>query len=166
MDKDANPLKLRTLTVFFLSVFLFLTAFQQQTGGIPPWVWVLVIIVLVLLVAWWGYRSTRQSTPPPTRMETPARMEVEPVPPERTPDDLTIIEGIGPKIAAILQSAGITTFDQLAAADVSRIREILDKEGLRLADPGSWAEQARLAAAGDQAGLKALQDRLTAGRQA
>jgi predicted flap endonuclease-1-like 5' DNA nuclease len=92
-------------------------------------------------------------------------MEVEPGPPERTPDDLTIIEGIGPKIAAILQSAGIRTFDQLAATDVSRIREILDQDGLRLADPGSWGEQARLAAAGDQAGLKALQDRLNAGRQ-
>jgi predicted flap endonuclease-1-like 5' DNA nuclease len=65
----------------------------------------------------------------------------------------------------MLQSAGITTFDELAAADVSRIREILDQEGLRLADPSSWGEQARLAAAGDQAGLKALQDRLNAGRQ-
>jgi predicted flap endonuclease-1-like 5' DNA nuclease len=81
------------------------------------------------------------------------------------PDNLEIIEGIGPKIAAILQSAGITTFNQLAAADVDRLREILENSGLRLADPSSWGEQARLAADGDQTGLKALQDRLNAGRQ-
>ena len=149
------------ILVLALVIALFQTAFQapQQTVGIPPWIWVLVVIVLVLLVAWWGYRSSQRSISGPTRMEA----EVKPI--VTTPDDLTIIEGIGPKIALILQSAGITTFNQLAAADVNRIREILEKEGIRLADPRSWAEQARLAAAGDQAGLKALQDRLNAGRQ-
>ena len=162
MIKFSPPSGRKYFTVFFLAAFFFLTAFQQpqQTGGIPPWVWVLAIVILVLLVAWWGYRSTQRSTPPPARMEPETRQS------ERAPDDLTIIEGIGPKIALILQSAGITTFDQLAAADVNSIREILEKDGIRLFDARSWAEQARLAAAGDQVGLKALQDRLTAGREA
>ena len=79
-------------------------------------------------------------------------------------DDLEIIEGIGPKIAHVLNDAGVTTFVQLAQMDPDQISAILQAAGLRLADPHSWPEQARLAAAGDQAGLQALQDRLKAGR--
>jgi len=82
------------------------------------------------------------------------------------PDDLTVIEGIGPKISRILQDAGITTFSQLAEADVDHLRSILAAAGLRyLADPTTWPEQARLAAAGDQAGLQALQASLKGGRR-
>jgi hypothetical protein len=49
---------------------------------------------------------------------------------------------------------------------VARIQEILDAAGpaYNIADPGTWPEQARLAAAGNMDGLKALQERLTAGR--
>ncbi len=65
-------------------------------------------------------------------------------PPE--PDDLEIIEGIGPKIAGLLKAAGITTFAQLADVDLERVQEILRAANLRLADPTTWAEQARLAA--------------------
>jgi predicted flap endonuclease-1-like 5' DNA nuclease len=48
------------------------------------------------------------------------------------PDDLKKIEGIGPKIASVLQAAGIATFAQLAATDVGRIEEILEAEDPRL----------------------------------
>ncbi len=81
-----------------------------------------------------------------------------------TEDDLEIIEGIGPKIAAVLKQEGVTRFAQLASMAPERITEILRASGMRLADPHSWPEQARLAANGDMEGLKALQDRLTAGR--
>jgi predicted flap endonuclease-1-like 5' DNA nuclease len=79
-------------------------------------------------------------------------------------DDLEIIEGIGPKIAQVLRSAGVNTFAQLAELAPERVSEILSQGGIRLADPRSWAEQARLADAGDQAGLTALQNRLKGGR--
>lgn len=81
-------------------------------------------------------------------------------------DDLTRIEGIGPKISALLQAAGIRTFAQLAHTDVSRLQEILDAAGprFRLADPGTWPEQARLAAEGAWEALQALQDQLKGGR--
>ena len=85
--------------------------------------------------------------------------------PEQTPDNLIVIEGIGPKIAGLLEANGITSFAQLAATPASLIKQILEKEGLRLADPTTWPEQARLAAAGDWDGLNALQARLKAGRQ-
>jgi predicted flap endonuclease-1-like 5' DNA nuclease len=85
--------------------------------------------------------------------------------PAPTADNLEVIEGIGPKIAGVLAANGISTFAQLAATPASLIKQILDKEGLRLADPTTWPEQARLAAAGDWDGLNALQARLKAGRQ-
>jgi predicted flap endonuclease-1-like 5' DNA nuclease len=81
------------------------------------------------------------------------------------PDDLQTIEGIGPKIAGVLQAAGITTFTQLAQADVNHLREILTEAGIsRISDPGTWPEQAKLAADGDWQALEALQDQLKGGR--
>jgi len=80
-------------------------------------------------------------------------------------DDLTQIEGIGPKISSVLQDAGITTFDQLAATDVNRLRQIVLEANLRLADPGSWPEQAKLLAVGDHEGFQSLIARLRGGRK-
>ena len=85
------------------------------------------------------------------------------------PDDLKLIEGIGPRIAGVLNAAGIRTFAQLAGLDVDRIRKLLelaDPRLLRLADPTTWPEQARLAAAGDWDAFRALTDRLKGGRRA
>ena len=79
-------------------------------------------------------------------------------------DDLEIIEGIGPKIAGVLKQAGVKTFAQLAQMEPAQITPILLAAGLRLADPRSWPEQARLAAAGDLEKLKDLQSHLKAGR--
>jgi small subunit ribosomal protein S2 len=79
-------------------------------------------------------------------------------------DDLEIIEGIGPKIAKLLKEAGIMTFAQLADADVTRLKDILLAANLRVNDPTSWPEQAKLAAAGKVDELKQLQDQLKGGR--
>ncbi len=90
------------------------------------------------------------------------------VPDPITPDDLKLIEGIGPKIAELLSAANITTFAQLAHADVAHLNQILEAAGPRyqLADPATWPQQAALAAAADWDGFKTLQDSLKGGRQA
>ena len=80
------------------------------------------------------------------------------------PDDLKIVEGIGPKVSQLLNDAGIFTFVQLAETRVERLQEIVDAAKLRMMDPASWPEQARLAANGDWDGLKKLQDDLKGGR--
>lgn len=80
-------------------------------------------------------------------------------------DDLKIIEGIGPKIASVLNQAGVTSFAQLAAMEPDSILAILKAAKLRLADPHSWPKQAGLAAAGDMTALKELQDHLKGGRE-
>jgi large subunit ribosomal protein L21 len=83
-------------------------------------------------------------------------------------DDLEKIEGIGPKIAELMSSAGITTFAQLAGTPVDRLRGILAAAGSSFAthDPGTWPEQAALAAKGDWVAFKALTDELVAGKRA
>jgi NADH-quinone oxidoreductase subunit I len=81
-------------------------------------------------------------------------------------DDLKVIEGIGPRIAALLQGAGITTFAQLAETEVSRLEQLLVEANLRrLADPATWPEQAKLAAAGDWDAFNALTQQLKGGRR-
>ena len=80
-------------------------------------------------------------------------------------DDLTKIEGVGPKIAGVLAGAGIATYAQLGNTDVSKLREIMAGANLRVPhDPTSWPQQAQLAAAGKWDELQALQDRLHGGR--
>jgi hypothetical protein len=79
-------------------------------------------------------------------------------------DDLTRIAGIGPKISNVLRDAGIVSYGQLAMTDVDQLKQILADSGIRLADPGTWPEQARLAAAGDWDALDGLQGQLKGGR--
>ncbi len=81
------------------------------------------------------------------------------------PDDLELIEGIGPKIAELLNQAGVHRFRELAQMTPEQIQPILDRAGAnyKLADPSTWPEQALLAANNHWRGLKSLQDVLTAG---
>ena len=83
-------------------------------------------------------------------------------------DDLSFLDGIGPKISAVLRLAGITSFARLASTDIDRIREILEAENpnlLRLTDPSTWSKQARMAAEGDWEALAALQNDLKNARR-
>ena len=72
-------------------------------------------------------------------------------------DNLTRIKGLGPKIATLLRSLGVTRFDQIAAwseADVARIDPQLGTFHGRIARD-NWVEQARYLSAGDVSGFEA-----------
>lgn len=81
------------------------------------------------------------------------------------PEDLTKIEGIGPKAAEALVAAEISSFADLAKADAESIKTILTEASPRLAhlDPTSWAKQAQMAADGKWDELKAWQDSVKGG---
>ncbi len=81
-------------------------------------------------------------------------------------DDLKKIEGIGPKIAEILNENGVKTFADLAAMDAGKIKEILLAKGKRYAmhNPTTWPKQAALAAEGKWDELKKWQDELDGGK--
>jgi len=83
-------------------------------------------------------------------------------------DDLTRVEGVGPAIAGLLADAGIRSFADLAITPSSRLARILADAGpnFRLADPGTWPEQALLAARGEWEALDRLQAQLRGGVRA
>jgi predicted flap endonuclease-1-like 5' DNA nuclease len=154
-----------------------LLAILQQAAEertFPWWLVILILAILMIIVIWALYRNAKATEVPhvehahvepepeiATRIPEPvAAVEAPPV-----PDDLKLIEGIGPKISSLLNSAGILTFAQLAATPVADLQAILDKAGLRLGDPATWPEQAALAAKGDMTGLQVLQDSLKGGRR-
>jgi predicted flap endonuclease-1-like 5' DNA nuclease len=159
-----------------LSIALFQES--QPGGNISGWVWLIIILLIIFVVAWAMISNRKREEFPlsehaeqahPTETQaTSASVEVPAATPAGPPpmaDDLAIIEGIGPKISSVLQVNGVATFAQLASTQTSELQRILQEEGLRLADPTTWPEQARLAATGDWDGLNALQARLKGGRQ-
>lgn len=83
------------------------------------------------------------------------------------PEDLKIIEGIGPKIEELLKKGGVNSWSDLAAAPIERLQKILDEAGdrYRLADPGTWPKQAEMAAAGKWSELSDYQDLLDGGKE-
>jgi len=111
-------------------------------------------------------------------VETPAESVVEAAAPaetttiEATPvatsgDDLTKIEGVGSKIAELLNNAGINTFAQLADVQDETVQQVLANAGSRfnVHDATTWNEQAALARDGKWDELKELQDRLKGGKE-
>ncbi len=80
-------------------------------------------------------------------------------------DEIELIEGIGPKIAAVLATNRITTFAQLADAKPEAMIEMLKASGGRfsLASADSWPEQAALLRDGKMAEFKKLTDELVGG---
>ena len=83
-------------------------------------------------------------------------------------DDFSRLDGIGPKIASVLRSAGVKTFAKLAVKGADELREILEASNpilLKLSDPASWPEQGGMAAEGEWESLKALQKTLKEARR-
>ncbi len=82
------------------------------------------------------------------------------------PDDLTKVEGIGPKVAETLNAKGIATFASLASTNADQLKAILAEAGgvMGTMDPTTWPEQAKMAAAGEWEKLQAWQDELDGGR--
>ena len=80
-------------------------------------------------------------------------------------NDLTVVEGIGPKINDLFNNAGVKTFAQLAKQTEPQMRKVLDDGGsrFRIANPSTWAQQAALAADNKWDELKKLQDNLSGG---
>jgi len=82
------------------------------------------------------------------------------------PENLKVVEGIGPKIEGLLKDGGINNWSELAATEVAKIQDILNAAGSRykLANPSTWPKQAGLAAEGKWSELKSYQDSLNGGR--
>jgi predicted flap endonuclease-1-like 5' DNA nuclease len=158
--------------------------FLQETSPNTELGWLLYVFLgfflLMVIVGW--LVSSRKEEQPVAPHETQSHHEekvaaVEPVSPpsvkeaailpeaQTVPDDLVRLEGIGPRVAKILNDAGIRTFAGLAAANAADIQKTLSAAGLQMMNPEGWIEQASLAAKGDWVGLEKLQDELKGGRK-
>lgn len=145
---------------------------QRQPGVVPPAAYERVTGHVPGLPVAGGYtRAPEPQMAVPTAVaaaEAAPETAAAPADLQAAPDDLTRIEGIGPKISLLLQEAGLQTFAQLAAASPEQIAAILEAAGPRykLADPTSWPDQAALAAAGSWEALERMQLSLQGGRAA
>jgi predicted flap endonuclease-1-like 5' DNA nuclease len=81
-------------------------------------------------------------------------------------DDLKVVEGIGPQVEEVLQSAGVTNWTTLAKSTPAALRDILNAAGpeFNAHDPSTWPQQAVLAIGGHWHTLRSLQDSLRGGR--
>ena len=144
-------------------------SFLSETSHETDLTWllwlVLAIFVLIVVVGW--LTSGKKKEEAPVEAHAPAHdHHAEETHAEAAADDLTKLEGVGPKVAAVLTEAGYATFAELAAADADKVRAALKDAGLHMMDPAGWIEQAELAAKGDMEGLAKLQDELKGGRRA
>jgi predicted flap endonuclease-1-like 5' DNA nuclease len=147
--------------------------------------WAVTILSLELLVLWQWLRRRSGTIASPEAWEHPeillpeietatqesaapaksVQPSVSKPSPDGTAERLERIEGIGPKVAGLLNAAGIRTFAQLAETKVERLSELMQANRLNFINPSTWPEQARLAAGGRWQDLEALQNELKGGRR-
>jgi len=82
-------------------------------------------------------------------------------------NDLTFVEGIGPKIKDLFHNHDITTWKALSETSVEKCQEVLNTGGERykVHNPGTWPRQAKLAYEGKWKELLDWQDILDGGKE-
>ncbi|CCA94130.1 conserved hypothetical protein [Novosphingobium sp. PP1Y] len=94
-------------------------------------------------------------TPTTTSAPAPAAPKAETAAGEA--DDLRKIKGLGPKMATLLTSLGVTRYEQIAAWTEADLDELDTKLGSFAGRPrrDNWVEQAKLLSSGDSAAYEA-----------
>ncbi|EHJ61601.1 hypothetical protein NSU_1362 [Novosphingobium pentaromativorans US6-1] len=99
--------------------------------------------------------------PTPTTTSAPAPAPAPAAPKAETAageaDDLRKIKGLGPKMATLLTSLGVTRYEQIAAWTEADLDELDTKLGSFAGRPrrDNWVEQAKLLSSGDSAAYEA-----------
>jgi len=80
-------------------------------------------------------------------------------------DDLTVVEGIGPKIQELFHNHDVKTWLALSGCSVEKCKTVLNSGGSRfkMHNPKTWPKQASFAAEGKWEALKKWQDELDGG---
>lgn len=81
-------------------------------------------------------------------------------------DDLTVVEGIGPKIKELFHNHDVKTWKALSECSIEKCQSVLDSGGerYRVHKPGTWPKQAKLAYEGKWEELSNWQDELDGGK--
>ena len=107
----------------------------------------------------------KKAAPKKAAEKKPAAKKATPKKAAKKADDLTKIEGIGPKAAEALVAAGLATFADLGKAKVPAIQKILDESDGKfgMMKPATWPKQAKMAADDKWDELKKWQDEMDGG---
>lgn len=81
-------------------------------------------------------------------------------------NDLTVVEGIGPKIQELFHNHNVRTWRELSECSVEKCQQVLDSggENFKIHNPGTWPKQAKLAYEGKWKELLEWQDELDGGK--
>ena len=98
---------------------------------------------------WAGFETLQASLADPQGPEVSSEPSIV-APADADADDLTMVRGIGPATAELLNGAGITTFKALADVGTDRLQKILDTGGAKFdaIDPSLWCRQAQFQLSG------------------
>ena len=92
-----------------------------------------------------------------------AKAETAPKAADAKPDDLTKVEGIGPKTAEALAAGWVATYDDLSKKTPEEVTALIaEVRGSHVTD--TWPKQAEMAAAGKWDELKTWQDEMDGGK--
>jgi predicted flap endonuclease-1-like 5' DNA nuclease len=134
-----------------------MTFLSAKRKRFSPWWFGLKFGFLVAIVVWWWLQDQSEMPqpvkeksivlPPEKKKTLPPKEKIsapvtKPKPVPVNPDDLTRIDGIGPKYAKVLMDADVKTYAQLAAMDAEVVQDIFRVAVGRAPDPSSWIEQA------------------------
>lgn len=138
----------------------------QESGANTSLSWLLwVALAFFVLMVFVGWLTSRNKGSKPEVEHEAHEEHAVPVSESKSADDLTKLEGIGPKVAKVLNDTGIMSFADLASAEAAKVQETLNASGMQYMNPEGWIAQAKLAAAGDTEGLAKLQGELKGGRK-
>lgn len=81
-------------------------------------------------------------------------------------NDLTVVEGIGPKIQELFHNHDVTTWKALSECSIDKCQEVLTSGGdrFKMHKPKTWPKQAQLAYEGKWEELLKWQDELDGGK--
>ena len=81
-------------------------------------------------------------------------------------NDLTVVEGIGPKIKELFHNHDVNTWKALSECSIEKCQTVLNSGGDRykIHKPGTWPKQAKFAHEGKWAELLKWQDELDGGK--
>lgn len=130
------------------------SVFSARRKRFSAWRYGLNLGLAAAVIIWWWLQNQRQENvnKSETRVILPPdeeKLAAKPVPaakpkaPPAGPDDLTSIDGIGPKYAAVLAEAGVDTFGKLAEMAAADVHEIFRAATGRTPDPSDWIKQAK-----------------------
>lgn len=81
-------------------------------------------------------------------------------------NDLTVVEGIGPKIQELFHNHNVMTWKALSECSVDKCQQVLDSGGdrFKIHKPDTWPKQAKMAYEGRWEELLKWQDQLDGGK--